>query len=166
MHRSPDTVAGVPRKAGEAVVIRKARPGDADEILRLVDALANYEQLPPPDEEAKQRLIRDLFLEKPRVEAWLAWVGEEAVGYSFVFETYSTFRGLPILYLEDLFVMPEYRGRKVGYALFSRMLEEAKERGCARMEWSVLDWNQLAIDFYQRLGATHKREWHLYRIDL
>jgi GNAT superfamily N-acetyltransferase len=85
-------------------------------------------------------------------------------GYTFVFETYSTFLALPTLFLEDLFVLPEYRSRKAGSALFRAMVREAHDRGCGRMEWSVLDWNQLAIDFYERYGARRLREWQSYRL--
>jgi GNAT superfamily N-acetyltransferase len=86
------------------------------------------------------------------------------VGYAFVFETYSSFLALPTLYLEDLFVLPDFRNRRAGYALFAAMVAEAHERGCGRMEWTVLDWNQLAKDFYDRLGAKHMKEWQLYRL--
>jgi GNAT superfamily N-acetyltransferase len=80
-----------------------------------------------------------------------------------VFETYSTFLALPTLYLEDLFVLEEFRGRRVGYALFSHCAQEALRRGCGRFEWAVLDWNQHAIEFYERLGARHLHDWRIYR---
>lgn len=150
----------------DAPVVRRAVPDDAGAILTLVDALADYEKLARPTEAARQRLVRDLFGPKPRIECWLAFLDGSAVGYAFTFETYSSFLALPTLYLEDLFVLTEARGRKVGYALFQRVLEEAKRRGCGRLEWTVLDWNQLAIDFYDRLGARHMKEWQLYRITL
>ena len=143
--------------------IRKATRQDTDAVLALVDALAAYEKLDPPDAAAKHRLINDMTSEHPRLDAFLAEIDGKAVGYAFVFETYSSFLALPSLYLEDLFVLPEYRSRKVGYSLFTEMMAEAYRRGCGRMEWTVLDWNQLAIDFYKRLGATHMNEWHLYR---
>jgi len=144
--------------------VRKARPEDAPTLLSLVDALAAYEKLPAPDDTAKSRLINDMFGERPRIEAYIGEWGGRGVGYAFVFETYSSFLALPSLYLEDLFVLPEFRSRKVGYALFLAMVAEASRRGCGRMEWAVLDWNQLAIDFYNRTGARHMKEWHLYRI--
>lgn len=147
-----------------SISIRKATRNDAAAILTLVDALAAYEKLDPPDANAKARLINDMTGERPRIEAHLAELDGKAVGYAFVFETYSSFLALPTLYLEDLFVLPEYRSRKVGYTLFRAMVEEAHRRGCGRMEWTVLDWNQLAIDFYHRLGAKHMKEWHLYRL--
>jgi GNAT superfamily N-acetyltransferase len=146
------------------VTVRKATRDDARAILTLVDALAAYEKLDPPDAPAKERLIRDMTSERPRFDAYLAELNGHAVGYAFVFETYSSFLALPTLYLEDLFILPDYRKRKVGYALFSAMVTEAYDRGCGRMEWTVLDWNQLAIDFYKKLGATYMKEWHLYRL--
>jgi len=145
-------------------VIRPAQANDRDRILQLVRGLADYEKLPPPDEAAQERLIRDMFSSPPRIQAYLAEVEGRPAGYAFVFETYSSFLALPTLYLEDLFVLPEYRNRKVGYALFTHMVAEAHRRGCGRMEWTVLDWNRLAIDFYKRLGAQHMKEWHLYRL--
>lgn len=145
-------------------IIRQASSRDADAILSLVDALAAYEKLDPPDAAAKQRLINDMSGERPRFNAYLAEMDGKAVGYAFVLETYSSFLALPTLYLEDLFVLPEYRSKKVGYSLFKAMVAEAHRRGCGRMEWTVLDWNQLAIDFYKRLGATYMKEWHLYRL--
>jgi GNAT superfamily N-acetyltransferase len=149
-----------------APVVRRAWPDDAQAILTLVDALADYERLDRPSADARERLVRDLFGPKPRLECWLAFLDGYPVGYAFVFETYSSFLALPTLYLEDLFILEEYRGRKAGYALFQHILDEAKRRGCGRMEWTVLDWNELAMDFYGKLGAKWMKEWRLYRIAL
>jgi GNAT superfamily N-acetyltransferase len=146
------------------IEVRKIRPEDAPALVSLIDALADYESLAPPDAEAKARLIRDLFAERPRVESFLVIVDGVAAGYTFIFETYSTFLALPTLYLEDLFVLPAYRSQKVGSALFRALVSEAHTRGCGRMEWSVLDWNQLAIDFYEHYGAQRMREWLPYRL--
>ncbi len=146
------------------ISIRKATRDDATIVLELVDALAAYEKLDPPDAAAKIRLINDMTGPQPRIDAYIAEIDGRGVGYAFVLETYSSFLALPTLYLEDLFVLPEYRSRKVGYALFTAMVEEAYRRDCGRMEWTVLDWNQLAIGFYNRLGAKHMKEWHLYRL--
>jgi GNAT superfamily N-acetyltransferase len=137
---------------------------DAGVLFGLVDALAEYEKLTPPDAAARERLRRDLWGERPRLEGWLAEMDGTAVGYAFTLETYSSFLALPTLYLEDLFVLPASRGRRAGYALFTALVEEAHRRGCGRMEWTVLDWNTLAIDFYRRLGATHMAEWQLFRL--
>jgi GNAT superfamily N-acetyltransferase len=161
------TDEGAPREmkaVDPAVSVRQARPEDAGAILRLVRGLADYEKLPPPDPAAEERLVREMFSTAPRIQAFLGeWNGEPA-GYAFVFETYSSFLALPTLYLEDIFVLPEYRSRKIGYALFRAMVREAHSRGCGRMEWTVLDWNALAIDFYRGLGAREMSEWKLYRL--
>jgi GNAT superfamily N-acetyltransferase len=145
--------------------IRAATREDTTAILRLVVALADFEKLPPPDEAAQARLVEDAFGSRPRFEIYLAEVGGQVVGYAFVFETYSTFRALPSLYLEDLFVLPEFRGQRVGYTLFTHCAREAVRRGCGRFEWAVLDWNTHAIQFYERLGAKHLAAWQVYRLD-
>ena len=145
------------------IAVRKAIPEDAETLLRLIDALAAYEKLAPPDGGAKARLVRDMFAERPRIECLLVEADGAPAGYTLFFETYSSFLALPTLYLEDLFVLPEFRGRRLGSALFRAMIREAHSRGCGRMEWSVLDWNQLAIDFYGRFGARRLHEWHYYR---
>jgi GNAT superfamily N-acetyltransferase len=144
--------------------VRRAVPGDGDTILALVEGLARYEKLTPPDPAARQRLLRDMFWERPRIEAFLGEYRGKAVGYAFVLETYSSFLALPTLYLEDIFVLPEYRRKRVGLALFLTLAGEAYQRGCGRMEWAVLDWNRLAINFYHRLGAAQLKEWLLFRL--
>lgn len=145
-----------------SIEVRRATREDAPVVLALVDALAGYEHLAPPDAAAKQRLINDMT--RGRFDAFLADVDGKSVGYAFVFETYSSFLALPTLYLEDLFVLPAYRKKRVGYELFVAMVGEARRRGCGRMEWTVLDWNTIAIDFYNRLGAKHMKEWQLFRL--
>ena len=147
-------------------VVRKAVASDASAILALIDALADYEKLARPTAEARERLTNDLFGPKPRIECFVAFMDGYPVGYAIVLETYSSFLALPTLFLEDLFVLEEYRKRRVGRALFETVLEEARRRGCGRLDWNVLDWNQVAIDFYRRLGAKHMAEWDLYRIEL
>ena len=144
--------------------IRKAGIGDADVFLALIDALAAYEKLEPPDAEAKSRLVLDAFGPSPRIEAFLAEYQGAPAAYAITFASYSSFLASPSLYLEDIFVLPEFRSRKVGAALFFALATLAKQRGCARMEWTVLDWNRLALDFYARLGARHMREWQLHRL--
>ncbi len=146
------------------VLVRPARVEDGPEIVRLIDGLADFEKLPPPDEAAKARLLEDAFGPAPRFSIFLAEVQGVIAGYAFIFETYSTFQALPKLYLEDIFVMPEYRGYKVGYALFRECVAEAERRGCGRMEWVVLDWNIHAQKFYQQLGARHTQEWQPYSL--
>ena len=152
--------------AAKPPLIRAAEPADIDVIHALVDALADYEKLARPAPDARVRLARDLFGEHPRLQCTLAEVEGKAVGYAFTLETYSSFLALPTLYLEDLFVLPENRSQGAGAALFRQVLSDAESRGCGRLEWTVLDWNQLAIDFYERFGAEYLREWRLYRIRL
>ena len=149
-----------------SITVRKAQPADATTILTLIDALADYEKLARPDEAARQRLVTDAFAERPRFDVFLAETGEGAIaGYAFVFETYSTFRALPTLYLEDIFVLPEFRGTGAGSALFQKVTDEAKARGCGRVEFVVLDWNTLAQEFYKRKGARHLADWQFYRLE-
>jgi GNAT superfamily N-acetyltransferase len=148
-----------------AIEVRPATPADAATWLSLVDALADYEKLARPTAEARERLRRDAFGPEPRrIQVYVAEVGGEAVAYAITCETYSSFLALPTLYLEDLFVLPHARRGGVGEAIFRYLAAEALRRGCGRMEWVVLDWNQLAIDFYDRLGARRMSEWYTYRL--
>ena len=147
-----------------AIHIRRAVREDSEALLRLVKALADYEKLPPPDEHARARLLNDAFGERPLIETYFVFVDGNEAGYAVVFHSYSSFLALPTLYLEDIFVLPSHRGCGAGKALFLAMAQLALERGCGRMEWTVLDWNRLALDFYSRLGARHMHEWQLHRL--
>lgn len=146
------------------ITIRRVQHEDADAFLALIDALADYEHLDRPDAAARERLIRDGQGSHPRYEAFLASIEGRDVGYAIIYETYSSFLALPTLYLEDIFVLPDARKRKAGAALFLHVAALARERGCGRMDWTVLDWNTLAQDFYDRLGASWMKEWQLYRL--
>ncbi len=146
------------------ISIRRAEMSDAEALLALVDALADYEKLPRPDTPARHRLLEHAFGEKGRIEVFLAEFEKKVVGYAITLETYSSFLALPTLYLEDLFVLQEYRSKKVGYFLFTHCVLEAHRRGCGRMEWAVLDWNRPAIEFYERFGAKQLNEWLTYRL--
>lgn len=148
----------------DEITIRQGTPEDAPAFLALVDALAEYEELGRPSPEAHQRLVRDGFGERRLFTPWLAELQGRVAGYAMTFHTYSSFLALPTLYLEDVFVLPEVRGRGVGRAFFRFLARQAVREGCGRMEWVVLDWNRLAIDFYERLGATRLTEWHTYRL--
>jgi GNAT superfamily N-acetyltransferase len=149
-----------------APIVRRAVESDSHALFTLIEALADYEKLPRPTAEARERLTRDLFGPNPRATGLLAFMDGYPVGYAIILETYSSFLALPTLYLEDLFVLPEYRGRKIGFVLFEEVKLEAVRRGCGRIDWHVLDWNQLAIDFYRRIGGEHMKPWQLYRITL
>ncbi len=148
----------------DGVLIRPATEADLPVFLDLVDALADYEKLGRPPPEARARLARDGFQEPRRFRAFMGELDGEPVGYAITFHTYSSFLALPTLYLEDVFVLPEARGKGVGRAFFRFLAKEAVRQGCGRMEWVVLNWNQLAIDFYDRLGATRMEDWHTYRL--
>lgn len=148
----------------EKILVRPARLADGEVWLSLIDALADYEKLPRPNAAARQRLLRDAFGERPRIEVHLAESAGRSIGYAIIFYTYSSFLALPTLYLEDLFVLETDRRTGAGYQLFLHCVREAHRQGCGRMEWQVLDWNQLAIEFYQRLGARQLSEWLPYRL--
>lgn len=153
-----------PNAAQKPVTIRKVEEADAPAFLMLIDALADYELLDRPDADARARLLRDGFGDTPRYEAFLAFADGRPVGYAIIYETYSSFLALPTLYLEDIFVLPEFRSRKAGLALFLHCARIARDRGCGRMDWTVLHWNDLARQFYARLGAEHLEEWQLFRL--
>lgn len=154
---------GRPRRLSD-FTIRPAAPEDAEALMSLIDALADYEHLPRPDGEARARLVEHAFGGERYFRALLAEADDRPVGYALYFFTYSSFVARPTLYLEDIFVLPELRGRGYGRALMRHLIAESVESGCGRMEWQVLDWNQPSIDFYERLGATRMREWLPYRL--
>ena len=146
------------------VTVRPATSADGDALVTLISGLLTYESLPTPTDDAAARIKADLW-EGKRFTAWIAEVGGDTAGYALVFEAYSTLAGLPRLYLEDIFVLPEFRSRKVGLALMRTVVAEADRRGIEVVEWEALDWNRLAIDFYERLGAEQQKEWLNYRMD-
>jgi GNAT superfamily N-acetyltransferase len=143
--------------------MRRGRRSDSEAFLRLLTALANFEKLEPPDKSTKRRLLEDVFVKK-RLGLFVATAGADIMGYALYFYSYSSFLGRPTLYLEDIFVLDDYRGRGIGSALFRRCLQEAASKGCGRMEWAVLTWNRNAIGFYEKVGARRLDEWHVYRI--
>ncbi len=139
--------------------IRPATPNDIPEILQLIRELAEYEKLAHLVVITADDLQRDGFSERPYFHVLIAeWDGEPA-GYALYFHNYSTFRGRPGLFLEDLFVRPQFRKRGIGKALLLRVAKIAVEEGCARFEWQVLDWNTPSIEFYKSLGAQVMKEW-------
>ena len=152
-----------------SVSIRAARPGDVATLHALIRGLAEYERLAAQVVGTAQDLQRELFCERPVIEAVVAWEGESALsesafGFALYFHNYSTFLARRGLYLEDLFVVPEARGRGIGKALIRHCARVAAERGCGRFEWAVLDWNQPAIEFYQSIGASLLPDWRVCRI--
>ncbi len=145
--------------------IRSATPADCATIANLIRELAVYERLEHAAKATADDLRRGLFGDPIYAHAILVEVGGEAVGFALYFYNFSTFRGQPGIYLEDLFVKPEHRGRGLGRALLARIATIALDRGCGRFEWAVLDWNEPSIGFYKALGARAMDEWTVYRID-
>ena len=147
------------------VHVRPATVADGETLLALIDGLAAYEKLTPPDAAGKQRFLEDLASDPPRFGVFIAEAEGQAVGYSVYFEIYSTFLVRTKLYMEDLFVHPDYRSTGAGFALIRALADEAARRDCAGIEWECLDWNRLAIDFYERIGGHHDTKWLHYSMD-
>lgn len=150
--------------AQPVIVIRPAVAADVGRILAFIRELAEYEQLSHEVVADETGLTAQLFGEHPRAEVLIADVDGTAAGFALFFHNFSTFVGKPGLYLEDLFVSPTYRGHGLGKRLMLRLAQIAVERDCGRFEWSVLDWNQPAIDFYRSLGAVGMDEWTIQRV--
>ena len=150
--------------SSENFLIRPASVTDVPIILELIRALATYERAPNEVTATEQGLTEVLFAQKPSAEVLLAFENDRAVGFAVFFHNFSTWLGRPGLYLEDLFVRPEDRGKGYGRALLVYLAKIARDRGCGRMEWAVLDWNEPAINFYQKLGAKPMHEWTVFRL--
>ena len=148
-----------------ALAIRFAAPGDAETILRFIRGLADYEREPDAVRVTAAELQTQMESADPPFECLVAEDDGEAVGFALFYRNYSTWRGRPGMYLEDIFVREDYRGRTVGHALMRRLAEIALARGWARMEWSVLNWNARAQDFYRAHGAQPKEEWTTWRVE-
>ncbi len=146
------------------IKLRLAQPQDVPTILAFIQGLAEYEKLADQVVATEETLRQTLFGDKRYAEVVIAEYQQHAAGFALFFHNYSTFLAKPGIYLEDLFVSPAYRGKGLGKALLSYLAKLAVERDCGRLEWSVLDWNQSAIDFYQAQGATMLHDWRINRI--
>jgi GNAT superfamily N-acetyltransferase len=144
--------------------IAGAQPADVPAVLAMIRGLAEFERLAHLCVATESQLSQALFGRGSTVEVIVAWEGSEAAGFALFFPNFSTFLGRPGLYLEDLFVRPEFRGRGYGHALLIHLARLAVERGCGRFEWAVLDWNDQAIGFYRALGATVLSDWRITRV--
>lgn len=144
--------------------IRPATVADVSIILQLIRDLATYERAPNEVTATEEQLTKVLFGSKPAAEVLLVFEKDVPVGFAVFFHNFSTWLGQPGLYLEDLFVKPEFRGKGYGRALLVKLAEIARERGCGRMEWAVLNWNEPAIQFYKKLGAQSLDEWRIFRL--
>lgn len=147
-----------------SVTIRAADVGDVPALLGLVRELAEYERLPHAVVATEASLAASLFGERPEAEALIAEGEEGPVGLAVFFSNYSTFLGRSGIYLEDLYVRPELRGQGIGTRLLAEVAKRAVERGCQRLEWAVLDWNEPSIQFYKSLGAKPLGEWTTFRM--
>jgi GNAT superfamily N-acetyltransferase len=145
----------------------RIRPGelaDVPSVAELIRGLARYEKLEHEVSMTEEKLTAGLFGERRYAETLIAEEDAQPVGFALFFHNFSTFLAQPGIYLEDLFVVPEQRGRGVGRAMLERLAQVAIDRGCGRLEWAVLDWNQDAIRFYERLGARPNSDWTTYRL--
>lgn len=144
--------------------IKPATAADVPTILRLIRELAEYERASNDAVATEAQLHEVFFGPQPSAQVLIGQEANEPVGFAVYFFNFSTWLGRPGLYLEDLFVRPEARGRGYGKALLARLAQIAQERGCGRMEWAVLNWNEPAIEFYEKLGAKPMEEWRVYRL--
>lgn len=148
------------------LALRWAVSSDVPDILRLIQALALYERMPEACVATEEKLQATLFdRSPPAAEVILADYESSPVGFALFFHNYSTWLAMPGIYLEDLFVYPDMRGKGIGKALLTVLAHVARERKCGRIEWSVLDWNQPSIDFYLSLGSTAMDEWTVHRVE-
>lgn len=148
----------------EKLIIRKAEPKDIPIIINLIKELAEYEKLLHMVKTTEMNIEDVLFGENNFVEVFLAEYEGKLAGQALFFKNFSTFLGKPGIYLEDLYVKPEFRGKGIGKALLMKIIALAKERDYGRVEWCVLDWNTPAIDFYKSLGAIELEEWKYFRL--
>ena len=146
----------------EHLTIRYAQESDIPQILHFIRELAAYENM-LDEVVATECLLREWIFEKQKAEVILALENGESVGFALFFHNFSTFLGRAGIYLEDLFVKPEHRGKGYGKALLQKLAQITMERGCGRLEWSCLDWNKPSIDFYLSLNATPMDQWTVYR---
>jgi len=149
---------------GQTFRIERATERDVPLILSLIKALAEYERMSNEVVATEGGLRATLFGPRPSAEVVIGYAGDEPAGFALFFHNYSTFLGKPGLYLEDLFVVPKFRGSGFGRALLAHLAALAVERGCGRFEWSVLDWNEPAIGFYKKLGAQPMDQWTIFRV--
>ena len=147
----------------QMMTIRPAEEKDCGIILEFIRGLAEYERM-SDQVVATEELLREWIFEKKKAEVLIACEGEKPAGFALFFHNFSTFLGRAGIYLEDLFVFPEYRGRGYGRALLKRLAQITVEQGCGRLEWACLDWNKPSIDFYLSLGAVPMEEWTVYRL--
>jgi GNAT superfamily N-acetyltransferase len=169
MRSTPSVPTGLPAEVmgaqgAQLPRIRPATPEDVGLLLELIRELAVYEKLEDQLQATEELMGKALFGERPAAEALIAEVGSQTAGYALFFPTFSTFLAIQGIWLEDLYVRPGHRGGGVGRALLSAVARAARDRGAERLEWSALDWNELALSFYRGLGAEQMKEWITHRL--
>ncbi len=150
-------------KEQDSLIIKEVTADTFDDLLGLIDKLAEYEKLAPPDAEAKKRLRNDCLSDQPKYQAFIGKIGDKSVSYVIYFFTYSTFLAMPTLFIEDIFVLEECRGQGIGKKMFDYCREIAKRSKCGRIEFTVLKWNKTAQEFYEK-NKAERLEWFLYRL--
>ena len=148
------------------ITIKKVDKTNFPSFIALVKELAKYEKLAPPDNAAVKRLKKDSISSRPKIESYLAYVNEKPIGYMILLMTYSSFLAKSTLYIEDIFILKEYRQKGIGQEMFDFIKKVAKQRKCGRIEWTVLKWNKPAIKFYNKNKAELMKEWLFYRLTL
>ena len=148
----------------DTISIRQATPHDVPLVLEFIRELARYERLEHEVSASEAELGEALFGKRPYAEVVFACSDGKALGFALFFHNFSTFKGRPGIYLEDLYVRPEARGRGIGRQLLAHLARTAVERRCSRLEWAVLDWNEPSIGFYRSLGAVPMDEWSIFRL--
>jgi GNAT superfamily N-acetyltransferase len=154
-----------PADANATITVRPAKPSDVPLLHSLIRGLAEYEKLADAFVVTEAQLHTHLFGPNPAAQVLIALLGKEAVGYALFFWTFSSFVGRPGIWLEDLFVVPRFRKRGIGTRLLAEVARIAVDQQCGRLEWSVLDWNQPALNLYRQRGATVMDEWRICRVD-
>jgi GNAT superfamily N-acetyltransferase len=147
----------------DELIIKRISERNFDDFIYLIEKLAEYEKLEPPDAHAKSRLKKDGLSEDPMYEAYLGFLNGKPIGYVIFFFTYSSFLAKPTLYLEDIFILEDYRRKGFGQKMFNFCVKQAQLRECGRMEWCVLTWNEPALKFYEKIGAS-RLNWYFYRL--
>jgi len=157
-------MSGKPSNTGAGIRIRSGKEHDLPTILRFIQLLAEYERLADKVVATEEILREEMFGDRPSAESVIAFSGDTPVGFALFFHNFSTFHARKGLYLEDLFVLEDHRGRGIGKMLITHLAKVAVERNCSRFEWAVLDWNEPAIQFYRSLGAEPQNDWTVYRV--
>jgi GNAT superfamily N-acetyltransferase len=148
----------------EKLTFEKISENNFEDFLYLVEKLALYEKLDPPNTDGKKRLRKDGLSKTPKYDGYIWSLNDKPIGYVIFFNTYSSFVTLPTFYIEDIFILEEYRRKGIGQKMFQFCVNEAKKRGCGRIEFAVLNWNKPAINFYEKNQAKPLSEWTYYRL--